>query len=56
MLKVCAWCSKEMGYVTSGEPSDITSGICDDCLREHYPQLANEIIADSIWGGIWLTI
>ncbi len=56
MLKICAWCSKEMGYVASGKPTDITHGICDDCLREYFPEMANEIIAGSIWGGIWLTI
>ena len=56
MFRVCAWCGKDMGYRKGGKQSDVTHGICDDCLREHYPGMANKIIAGSIWGGLWLTI
>ena len=56
MLRVCAWCSKTMGYTIGGKPTDITHGICGACLREHFPRMANKIIAGSIWGGLWITI
>ena len=34
-----------MGYRKGGKQSDVTHGICDDCLREHFPGMANKIIA-----------
>ena len=31
MLKICAWCNKEMGFVGSDRDGGISHGICEAC-------------------------
>lgn len=51
LLPVCSWCHKVRedtgywgqleAYVAAHSSAQFSHGVCPDCLRKHYPQLAN---------------
>ena len=45
-LTVCAFCKTQMKKVIDSEYDAVSHGICDDCLKKHYPTIAQEIIED----------
>ena len=38
---ICGWCNKSLGKKEGGEGQ--THGICDDCLRIHFPHQYGKI-------------
>jgi CheY-like chemotaxis protein len=57
ILPICVHCKKirnDTGYweqvenyISSHSMADFSHGICPDCLRKHFPDLAEEILADA---------
>jgi len=40
---ICGWCGKEMGEKDGEGTEGETTGICDDCLRVHFPHHYDKI-------------
>ena len=38
MLRVCAWCQKDMGEKPPLDDKSVTHSICDDCLKKLMPE------------------
>jgi hypothetical protein len=56
LVPICSYCKnvrndrgyweKVEAYVASRLPAEFSHGICPDCIRKHFPDLADQIIAD----------
>lgn len=47
LTRVCSWCQRMFDEDTG----EYTATICEPCLREHFPQLAEQVLASARAAG-----